>query len=83
MTLDIVTVACLSDNYAYLVHDPDSGTTAVVDVPEAAPLLAALAMKGWRADMVLLTHHHWDHVEGLDLEAAGLSGRGYDPDLVA
>ena len=66
MTLQIETVPCLSDNYAFLAHDPDTGETAVIDVPEAAPILKALADKGWTATQVLLTHHHADHVQGLD-----------------
>ncbi|MGK7651709.1 hydroxyacylglutathione hydrolase [Roseovarius sp. B08] len=66
MTLQIETVPCLSDNYAFLAHDPESGETAVVDVPEAAPILKALADKGWNATHVLITHHHADHVQGLD-----------------
>lgn len=65
MTLQIVTVPCLSDNYAYLAHDPETGETAVVDVPEAAPILKALADRGWQATLVLITHHHADHVQGL------------------
>ena len=32
MTLQIETVPCLSDNYAFLAHDPDTGETAVIDV---------------------------------------------------
>lgn len=66
MPLEIVTVPCLSDNYAYLAHDPATGTTAVIDAPEAAPIIAALDQRKWQADLVLITHHHWDHVEGLD-----------------
>lgn len=65
MPLEILTIPCLSDNYAFLAHDPASGETALIDAPEAAPILAALADKGWRLTQVLLTHHHWDHVEGL------------------
>jgi len=65
MTLQVETVACLSDNYAYLAHDPASGETAVIDAPEAGPILRALDHKGWRATLVLLTHHHADHVQGL------------------
>ena len=49
MTLHIETIACLSDNYAYLAHDEASGETAVIDVPEAAPILAALKAQGWQA----------------------------------
>ena len=65
MTLEFETVPCLSDNYAYLVHEPDTGATAVVDVPEAKPILDALERRGWTLTDVLLTHHHWDHVDGL------------------
>ena len=33
MPLEIVTIPCLSDNYAFLAHDADSGETALIDVP--------------------------------------------------
>ncbi len=71
MPLEIVTLPCLSDNYAYLLHDAASGATAVVDVPDAAPIQAALAERGWTLTDILITHHHWDHIDGLeDLRAA-------------
>jgi len=73
MPLQIVTVPCRSDNFAFLAHDPATGATAVVDVPEAAPILAALAERGWSASDVLLTHHHGDHVDGLAGLQAGLA----------
>ena len=66
MPLEILTIPCLSDNYAFLAHDAGSGETALIDVPDAAPVLAALADRGWKLSHVLLTHHHWDHVQGLD-----------------
>ncbi|NOD47143.1 hydroxyacylglutathione hydrolase [Ruegeria sp. HKCCD5849] len=65
MPLEIVTIPCLSDNYAFLAHDATSGQTALIDAPEAAPILQALDEKGWTLSHVLLTHHHWDHVDGL------------------
>ncbi|MEM8774403.1 MAG: hydroxyacylglutathione hydrolase [Pseudomonadota bacterium] len=65
MSLLIETVPCLSDNYAFLAHDPATNETAVVDVPEAKPILARLAEKGWVASKVIITHHHADHVQGL------------------
>ncbi|MGD9293766.1 MAG: hydroxyacylglutathione hydrolase [Roseobacter sp.] len=65
MPLEIVTVPCLSDNYAYLIHDEASGKTALVDVPEAAPILDALATRDWSLSEVWITHHHADHVQGL------------------
>ncbi|MDG2406056.1 MAG: hydroxyacylglutathione hydrolase [Paracoccaceae bacterium] len=65
MPLEIITIPCLSDNYAYLAHDAATGQTMVVDVPEAAPILEALKHRGWILSHVLLTHHHWDHIDGL------------------
>ncbi len=71
MAFQIVTIPCLSDNYAFLLHDAQSGDTVLVDAPEAAPITQALADRGWALSHVLLTHHHWDHVEGLaDILAA-------------
>ncbi|MGX0975733.1 hydroxyacylglutathione hydrolase [Roseovarius sp. MBR-51] len=65
MVLQILTVPCLADNYAYIAHDPATGVTAVIDVPEAEPILQALDKQGWSASLVLLTHHHADHIQGL------------------
>lgn len=74
MVLELVTVPCLKDNYAFLIHDAASQATAVVDVPDAPPILAALNERGWHLTDVLLTHHHWDHVDGLPaLQAAAQS----------
>jgi len=62
---EIVTLRCLKDNYAYLIHDPARGETTLIDAPEAGPILAELDRRGWRLTRVLLTHHHWDHVDAL------------------
>jgi len=66
MPLEIVTVPCLADNYAFLIHSNETGETAVVDVPEAAPIEAVLADRGWSLSHIFVTHHHWDHVQGVD-----------------
>jgi hydroxyacylglutathione hydrolase len=63
---EIVTIPCLQDNYAYLLHDPATGRTALIDAPEAAPVEAALAARGWQLTDIVITHHHWDHVDGVE-----------------
>ena len=65
MPLQIVTVPCLSDNYAYLVRDEASGRTALVDAPEAEPIRAELMARGWGLDEIWITHHHGDHIDGV------------------
>ncbi|MGR3760041.1 hydroxyacylglutathione hydrolase [Roseobacteraceae bacterium NS-SX3] len=64
MPLEIVTVPCLSDNYAYLVNGPDG--VAVIDAPEAGPIAAALDERCWTPGVVMLTHHHFDHVQAVE-----------------
>jgi len=56
---------CLKDNFGVLLHDPDSGATAAIDAPEAAPVEAALQKTGWRLTDILVTHHHADHTAGV------------------
>jgi len=69
--LEIVAVPAFTDNYIWLVHDADSGETAVVDPGDAAPALAEIERRGWRATQVWNTHHHWDHSGGnLAMKAA-------------
>jgi hydroxyacylglutathione hydrolase len=60
--LEIQTIACLKDNYAYLLIAP--GVCAVVDPSEAAPIETALAARGLKLTHILNTHHHWDHTGG-------------------
>ncbi|MBZ4023844.1 hydroxyacylglutathione hydrolase [Rhodobacter sp. TJ_12] len=66
MTLELLTIPCLTDNYAYLWRDTGTDTTVAVDVPEAAPLMRVLAERGWQLHHILLTHHHGDHIAGAE-----------------
>ncbi len=69
--LEIEPVSCLKDNYAYLVFEQGSGTCAVVDPSEAAPVQRAIAAHGLKLTHILNTHHHHDHIGGnLALKAA-------------
>jgi hydroxyacylglutathione hydrolase len=62
----VIPVACLSDNYAYLVVADGSKQAIVVDPSEAEPVVAALAREGLTLVGILATHHHFDHVGGND-----------------
>jgi len=69
--LDIEQILVLQDNYIYLLHDPETGATAVIDPSVSEPVLERLAAKGWRLSHILNTHHHADHTDGnLALKAA-------------
>ncbi len=62
--LEVFQFPCLSDNFGYLVHDPEAGVTACIDTPEVEPIEAALAQKGWQLTHIFNTHHHPDHAGG-------------------
>jgi hydroxyacylglutathione hydrolase len=62
--MEIALVPLLTDNYGYLLHDPKSEETAIVDPSEATPVLEAAAARGWRLTHILNTHHHPDHSGG-------------------
>lgn len=66
MPIEIVTVPCRSDNYAFLIHSTDNGCTALVDAPDAAPIEAVLKARGWNLTDIWITHHHGDHVDGVE-----------------
>ena len=55
MPFEIVTVPCLSDNYAFILHETGSGLTAVIDAPDAAPIIAELGLRDWVLDEIWLT----------------------------
>jgi hydroxyacylglutathione hydrolase len=65
MPLSLVTIPCLKDNYAYLLHDEAKDETVLIDAPEAGPILAELKKRGWSLDAIWLTHHHWDHIDAV------------------
>lgn len=62
--LDIVRIPVLSDNYVWMVHDPVSSRTAVVDPAVADPVLAAADARGWTITDIWNTHWHPDHTGG-------------------
>jgi hydroxyacylglutathione hydrolase len=66
MTITAEPVPILSDNYAWLLRDSSTGAVAICDPADAKPVIAALERAGGRLDLILLTHHHSDHIAGVD-----------------
>lgn len=67
MTLQIYPVLCRAgamDNYSYILVDKTTGTTAVIDPSEPAPIITRLEQLGRKPQYILNTHHHFDHTDG-------------------
>ena len=62
--MEITTIPCLSDNYAYIINDSNSKTIGVVDPSEAQPVITFLEKKNLKLNFILNTHHHFDHIGG-------------------
>ena len=58
-------VPAFRDNYIWLLHD-DSGHCLITDPGDAAPVIAALDRLGLAPAAILVTHHHPDHVGGIE-----------------
>ena len=59
-------ISCLSDNYAYLIRDEQTNKNILVDAPEYAPIEKYLDAKKMSLDFILITHHHSDHIDGIN-----------------
>lgn len=64
MSLVIRQFPCRSDNYGYLVHDPDTGDTACIDTPAVRETNDILEAEGWQLTHIFNTHWHDDHAGG-------------------
>jgi hydroxyacylglutathione hydrolase len=78
----VIAIPCLKDNYAYLLVDARR-KGVVVDPSEAAPVEAVLRREGVELAGIWLTHHHLDHVGGVeglcaDRGALPVLGSAYD-----
>lgn len=63
--IKIHTIPCLFDNYAFLIHNSNTGTASIIDVPEAKPIIKKINELNTTITEIFLTHHHGDHIDGL------------------
>lgn len=66
MTVTASPIPILKDNYAWLLREDSTGATAIVDPADADAVIEALEKAGGRLDLIMLTHHHDDHIAGVD-----------------
>ncbi|WP_298256389.1 hydroxyacylglutathione hydrolase [uncultured Litoreibacter sp.] len=70
-------------NYGVLIHDPETGETAAVDVGDGPAYMAAIHATGWTPTQIWVTHHHFDHVTGLSEVKSATGATVYGPPGIA
>ena len=62
--LEVNIIACLQDNYSYVIRDTVTDTVGVVDPSEFTPINNFIKKKFNKINFILNTHHHFDHTGG-------------------
>jgi len=75
--MKLIALPAFSDNYIWMLHD--GRHAIVVDPGDAAPVIAALDAQHLVLAAILVTHHHADHVGGVDALRSRLQGPVYGP----
>ena len=65
MYFELITIPCLSDNYAFVLYNVENRAALLVDAPEAGPINEIITKNNLKLEKIFLTHHHADHVDGL------------------
>ena len=63
---DVLHVRAFEDNYIWLIRGKSPDRVAIVDPGDADPVLAALEKQRLKPAAILCTHHHGDHVGGVE-----------------
>lgn len=75
--MNLIPLPAFQDNYLWLLHDGQRAL--VVDPGDAGPVRAFLAGHGLQLDAILVTHHHPDHIGGVDALRDATGARVYGP----
>ena len=75
--MNLIALPAFTDNYIWMFDDGHAAV--VVDPGESAPVIAALEARRLELAAILVTHHHADHVGGVDALRSRLRGPVYGP----
>lgn len=73
----LLALPAFEDNYIWCYRG-SAGTSVVVDPGDAGPVLASMA-EGLRIEAIFITHHHNDHIGGLNALREVFSGPVFGP----
>ncbi len=75
--MNLLALPAFDDNYIWMLHD--GARALVVDPGDAAPVHEALDARGLELEGILVTHHHGDHVGGVNALRPRLKGPVWGP----
>ena len=75
--MNLLALPAFTDNYIWMLDDGQRAI--VVDPGESAPVIDALAARQLALAAILVTHHHADHVGGVDALRSSLKGPVFGP----
>lgn len=75
--MKLTALPAFTDNYIWMLHDAQRAV--VVDPGDAAPVFAALSAHSLQLDTILVTHHHADHIGGVDTLRDTTGARVFGP----
>jgi hydroxyacylglutathione hydrolase len=77
--IKVIAVPAFSDNYIWLIYNPHSSSVVIVDPGDATPVISHLENLGLRPEAILITHHHDDHIGGINQLTAKYDISVYGP----
>jgi hydroxyacylglutathione hydrolase len=75
--MNIISIPAFEDNYIWLIQQ--NSHCVVIDPGDSLPVLAYLKQQHLQLDAILITHHHQDHIGGVNHLASTYSPQIYAP----
>ncbi|MEX2475564.1 hydroxyacylglutathione hydrolase [Marinobacter sp.] len=72
--LTVTPIPAFNDNYIWCIADTGTGKALIVDPGQAEPVKQHLSRHNLSLDIILVTHHHPDHVGGVNTLAQESDG---------
>ena len=63
--LEVISIPTFNDNYVWLIKNTENNHCCIVDPGQAEPVLQVIEQQNLILDAILITHHHYDHIDGI------------------
>jgi hydroxyacylglutathione hydrolase len=63
--LEVISIPTFNDNYVWLIKNTENNHCCIVDPGQAGAVLQVIEQQNLILDAILITHHHYDHIDGI------------------